>query len=245
MTRILPLDALRTAPARDRVLRTQGIPEGHEVPERVGALVAEAVSLYERLAEPRGLTGEISREAFQEVYRGEGRNAEPSPLPRIVAGGQRLALFVMTLGDAVCQAIGELFAANDPALATMLDGIASERADAGATLLAEHFRDELLQEGTPGPETRVLPYSPGYCGWHVSGQRRLFDVLRPERIGVTLNPSFLMSPLKSVSGVLVAGPASAHAFRNDFDFCLDCRTFECRARIAALRSKDHDSSHWS
>jgi hypothetical protein len=86
----------------------------------------------------------------------------------------------------------------------------------------------------------VLPYSPGYCGWHVTGQRRLFDRLEPQRIGVTLNSSCLMQPLKSVSGVLVIGPSSIHEFDNDFDFCALCSTYQCRARIGLLTDDGRD-----
>ena len=43
-----------------------------------------------------------------------------------------------------------------------------------------------------------------------------------------------MSPIKSVSGVLVAGHPEIHDFENDFDFCFDCATWECRSRIASL-----------
>ena len=53
-------------------------------------------------------------------------------------------------------------------------------------------------------------------------------------IGVTLNDSCLMSPLKSVSGVLVAGLGEAHRFRPDFPFCDDCRTHECGRRMASV-----------
>ena len=84
----------------------------------------------------------------------------------------------------------------------MLDAIASERADRAAELAGAIGSRRFRREGST---RRVLPYSPGYCGWHVSGQRKLFDFLRPEEIGMTLNASCLMQPLKSVSGVLVAG----------------------------------------
>jgi hypothetical protein len=43
-----------------------------------------------------------------------------------------------------------------------------------------------------------------------------------------------MQPLKSVSGVLVAGPGSIHDFDDDFDFCDECATRQCRERIASI-----------
>jgi hypothetical protein len=80
----------------------------------------------------------------------------------------------------------------------------------------------------------VRAYSPGYCGWHISGQRALFDRLRPERIGISLNESFLMTPLKSVSGVLIAGPVDSHMFVANFSYCVDCRERSCTERLERL-----------
>ncbi|MCP4146820.1 MAG: hypothetical protein GY757_03625, partial [bacterium] len=101
-----------------------------------------------------------------------------------------------------------------------------------ASLEAEKlFLDRLKERGDWAPSLRVLNYSPGYCGWHISGQRKLFDWLNPEAIGIRLNESYLMSPLKSISGVLTAGEASIHRFDNTFPFCAQCRTFSCRERM--------------
>ena len=234
MTRIISLEAIELAPTRDTVLRTQGIPEGHQVSDQVEGLVEKAISLYESLTQPMGLIGEISLSDFEEIFDGEGRNDLPAPLPEIAGDADRLALFAATLGDPVSRKIQELFEENDPATACMLDGIASERAETAATLLADAFLDSLLQKGEVDSGVRVLPYSPGYCGWHITGQIKLFAFLNPERIDIELNDSCLMSPLKSVSGALVAGQPEIHDFENDFDFCFDCDSWECRTRIASF-----------
>ncbi len=234
MTKVYPLDSVSRAPPRDVVLGTQGIPPGHQVSEQVEALVEKAITLYERLALPKGVMAEISLADFQEVFTGEGKNTLPAPLPGIVERADGLALFAATVGDSVSERIQELFQENDPATACMLDGIASDRAETAATLMAETFLESLLQEEEVSSDARALPYSPGYCGWHITGQRKLFAFLKPEQIGITLNNSCLMSPIKSVSGVLVAGAPQIHDFENDFDFCFDCASWECRARIASL-----------
>ena len=65
-------------------------------------------------------------------------------------------------------------------------------------------------------------------------EKKLFARLDPEQIGVTLNDSCLMTPIKSVSGVLVCGPGEIHRFRPDFDFCEDCKTQACGARMASV-----------
>jgi cobalamin-dependent methionine synthase I len=138
-----------------------------------------------------------------------------------------LALFAGTVGEDLSIEIQRLFDIGDLASAVMLDAAASEGAERFVTILEQIFEgrnDEL-------PRQAVLAYSPGYCGWHVSGQRRLFHRLRPTECGITLNSSFLMSPLKSVSGVLVAGRPEIHDFEDEFDCCAACVTRECRGRI--------------
>ena len=49
-------------------------------------------------------------------------------------------------------------------------------------------------------------YSPGYCGWHVSEQHKLFSLFpEPYPCGIHLTDSSLMIPIKSVSGVIGLG----------------------------------------
>ena len=234
MTKIVPLDSLRVAPSREVALSRQGVPKDHPISEQVEGLVVKAVGLYESLSQPRGFIAELSLTEFEGIFPGEGQNALPAPLPGIVKKAEGLALFGATIGDAVSNMIHELFLEKDPGTACMLDGIASERAETAADLLADAFLASLVERGTVDSRARALPYSPGYCGWHITGQRKLFTFLKPEQIGMSLSPSCLMAPIKSVSGVLVAGPPEIHDFENDFDFCFDCATWECRTRIASL-----------
>jgi hypothetical protein len=216
------------------VLARQGIPPDSDPPQRILDLLTGALALFDELAEPRGIQAEISKEEFLRVYAGEGRNETPAPLERIVPGADHLALFVVTVGEPISRRIDGLFQRNDPALGFMLDSAASEAADKTAELAARRFLEGLMNDGRAGMESAVLPYSPGYCGWHVSGQKKLFVYLAPEKIGVTLNSSYLMQPLKSVSGVLVAGRADIHAFDNSYPFCETCRDRQCRARIRSV-----------
>jgi hypothetical protein len=239
--RILAIDAARSAPEREIALESQGIPAGSRVPDRIVELADRALELYASLAEPRGIYEEISAETFGTVYRGEGDNARRTPLETIYPRAERLALFAVTLGQALSDEIGRLFEANEPALGYVLDAVASRRADDAAGLLGRDWLKVLRGEGLAGPRTAVLPYSPGYCGWHITGQRALFRSLEPERIGITLNTSCLMHPLKSVSGLLVAGREEVHRFDNDFDFCDDCATKDCRVRLASIGRADDQS----
>jgi hypothetical protein len=185
-------------------------------------------------ASPAGVWQEISGREFASVYNGEGKNAARTPLEAVFPRAAHLALFAVTLGPAVTEKIGALFAARDFALAALLDAACSEGAERAADELEARYEEHLRAEGAGTSENRHLRYSPGYCGWHVSGQRALFAALQPGDVGLTLRESCLMEPLKSISGVIVAGPAAIHDFTDDFEFCTDCAERACRSRIRRI-----------
>ena len=228
MREILQFESSEIEPDRDAVLKGQGMPAGAEPDERTRLLLNRAMGLLANCCRPQGIVADISLTEFEKVYRGEGANEPQTPLEKIVTRAERLALFAITLGEEISEKISELFGANDFALGSMLDSAASEGAEEAARLAERRFLDRLKEEGSASDSTAVLAYSPGYCGWHVSGQKKLFAYLRPEQIGISLRESCLMQPLKSISGVLVAGDKEIHNFEDNYPFCEQCRTRRCR-----------------
>jgi hypothetical protein len=219
-------------PEAREVLAAQGLPEGDALAPRLRRLLDEAMSTAAALVEPRAVCEELSTERFEDVLAPLEIPSEDLAVGRVYPRAHALALFVATLGEPLPARIRQLFDDDALAQAWMLDAVASAGADLLGGRLAERYRQGLVARGMNG--VRVLPYSPGYCGWPTRGQRPLFDALRPEEIGVTLNDSCLMSPIKTVSGVLVAGPGEAHKFRPDFPFCDACPTRECGRRMASV-----------
>jgi hypothetical protein len=219
-------------PSPEDVLSAQELPVDDALPGRLRDLLEEAFQDFDTRTEPRAITAEISRGELEEVLDGFDGPVEESVIGRTYPRGEAFALYVGTLGAPLADRIRELFATGDLGGGWMLDAVASSGADRLSDLLAARFEEELADRGSSAP--RVLPYSPGYCGWSVRGQQKLFARLQPGEIGVTLNDSCLMTPIKSVSGVLVAGEKEIHRFRPDFDFCDECKTRSCAARMASV-----------
>ena len=217
-------------PAIEAVVQQMGIAAVGDLAARHRKMLDAAFEAYEQLAEPVALVETVPREAFAIVFEGDGLNDHESPLGGIYPRADGLALFAATLGEPVSAEISRLFADNDSVGGFVLDAIASAAADRLSDRLAER-----MAERFPGG-TAVLPYSPGYCGWHITAQRALFSRLRPGEIGMRLNDSCLMHPLKSVSGVLVAGAGAVHRFKPEFDFCDACATRQCVRRMASVRA---------
>ena len=230
MRRALRIEPSAVLPSRPAILLRAGVPAGRKPSARVADLAVKATELYLRLAEPTGLLEELSLEELLELHRDGRSGDEPSVLERVAPQGGRLALFAATLGEPVCARIRTLFEEGDAPLGFLLDAVASEAASA----LAEELGDAFL-DGDAAKGLAVLGYSPGYCGWSVAGQRPLFARLAPGEIGISLGPGSLMSPVKSVSGVLVAAPPSAHRVGPGSGFCEPCADRTCLSRAAALR----------
>jgi hypothetical protein len=234
VTVVLEFQASEVAPSRDAVLHQLGIPAGASLSERTESLYPAAAAILAESAAPAGVLAEIGLADFKAVYDGEGRNAPRSPVADICGRAEHLALFAVTLGEPTSRELNRRFAERDFALAYVLDAMASVAADDLADLVERRFAAVLRERGWATLDGAALRYSPGYCGWHLTGQRTLFQYLQPERIGLALTDSCLMKPLKSVSGVIIAGPRAIHRFPPTYDFCERCEERTCRDRLRAL-----------
>lgn len=234
MNRVLQFGINDVMPEREEVLRQQGIANGAQVNDKIQTLLSNALNLFAATARPKGVMTQLSRGTFETIYIGEGRNTPDTPLEEIYPQADYLALFALTMGKEVCLGIEELFETDDFALGYMLDSVASLAADKAAEVCEAYFYQHVSERGSGVTDNVVLGYSPGYCGWHVSGQKKLFHFLKPERIGISLSDCYLMAPLKSVSGVLVAGRKEIHIFDCNYPCCRDCTTYSCRGRIEKL-----------
>jgi len=221
-------------PSADAVLLSQGIPRDVTPDERLVSLARESIATFRDLADPAALLREITSTEFATIYHGQGENDDETPLDDIKRLADNLALFAVTVGEAVCERITRLFDDNDYARASMLDSAASEGTELAAQVVVLYFRDYLQEAGQLPSSSAVLEFSPGYCGWHISGQEMLFMFLRPSEIGITLSDSYLMHPLKSISGVIISGPREIFEFDPCYEFCSDCKTQSCQDRVKTI-----------
>ena len=224
MNNIISFKIKDIQPDKEVVFKEFGISKIDLVSKIIQQLYSEAIKVFRETSKPVVIYSKITKEEFQNIFKGEGNNSAETPVEQIFPKAENLILFALTMGKKVSEKIETLFKENDFAMGSMLDCIASLAAGKAVKKLETTYSDYF-------PNTCVLSYSPGYCGWDISGQKKLFGYFHPEKIGITLNNSFLMIPLKSISGVLIAGKKSIHKFKNDFDFCSLCKTKSCIERI--------------
>jgi hypothetical protein len=134
-----------------------------------------------------------------------------------------VAVFVVTVGEAITDCARNSTLAGDIVAAWALDALGSAATEAAADALAQHLHKEM------GPECSISPrYSPGYCGMELTEQLKLFSLVDAAAIGVQLLDSMLMQPTKSVSGVL--GIAPRGVFAQESTPCARCTATRCSMR---------------
>jgi hypothetical protein len=224
----IPLES--TIPDKELVLPDLNGTQRANNQQRTQLLLKKALDLYSTYSHPRGILRETTVNEFGEIYSGEGRNENETPVENIYPLAENLALFAVTIGGKACRKISDLFQSNDFALGYLLDAVGSAAVEKAADYLQRHYFDRLVDSGQIAATSGIQRYSPGYCGWHISGQRKLFAYLHPEKIGISLNASYLMLPLKSISGVFVIGPEKIFDISGEFPVCAGCSEPSCRDR---------------
>ena len=134
------------------------------------------------------------------VYIGEDTNLQIGPiLSALLQGSECFALFAATAGNAFQQYQNELKKEDDILKSYMVDIIGSCIAEG-----AGDYMESLLEKEIEGYK-HTARFSPGYCGWHLSGQKELFRLLGGNPCGITLSDVCLMIPIKSISGIIGIG----------------------------------------
>ncbi len=138
-------------------------------------------------------------------------------------GANRIAVFIVTVGNGITRQIGIRREDGDAFAALVLDTIGSWAAEYTAQALITHLAKHL------GPdESFTQRFSPGFCGMQLSQQRVLFRLAPAAAIGVALLPSLFMHPMKSVSGFIGLGPRALVG--DHLSPCEPCPLVDCHLR---------------
>jgi len=236
MRSIVELDVASLTPTPNQVLAAMGMAGRANIPEKIKSLLDSALDIFRQLAQPQGLMQDLPIPDFPPIYAGNGMNSPEGPVPEIVPKADGLALFAATMGSALANKSSELFAKGGPTLGFIVDAVNSCAAERLGRQMGLQFVRTMPEEIRNTKQLKVQYYCPGHCGWHISGQAKLFRTLGPEEIGMTLNERWVMQPIKSISGFLVAGEMDIHRFKPAFSFCKDCREHKCIKRLLLLES---------
>ena len=126
-----------------------------------------------------------------------------------------VAFDLVTMGRRASEHSAMLFESDNYTDYLLFHGLSVESAEALAELWHKRIREELEIAGGDAPELAKLfhqgyqgsRYSFGYPACpRIEDQTKLFELLRPERIGVELSDEFMLEPEQSTSAIIVHHP---------------------------------------
>ncbi len=142
-------------------------------------------------------------------------------------GSEAIAGFVVTIGPRLEVEARRLLSGGQPLEGYILDAVGSLAVEAVADQLQAEVAAQVAARGWK----HTNRFSPGYCTWETAGQQALFALFPENPAGVSLSPSSLMTPLKSISGLFGLGP--------DVDYrpyqCDLCSMTTCQQRLTEAR----------
>jgi hypothetical protein len=112
-----------------------------------------------------------------------------------------VALYICTAGEDISNHANKLLSEGDPMLSYIFDVIGSVTVEKATDKIQELLEIECNKSGLSISDR----YSPGYCEWSVAEQQILFSFFPNNFCGISLSKSSLMSPIKSVSGIIGIG----------------------------------------
>jgi len=211
------------SPSPEAVCAAVGYPPG-EVPEELLEAIGVITAPGEPLWSIEGgwfLHDEVAADLPAQSIRARGLVFRTG---KIVTGqlsrATSLSVFLCTAGRGIEALSHQLMAGGDPFTGYVASAVGSLVVEAAVDRLQEEFAAQMAAQGL----RTTNRYSPGYCGWHVSEQQRLFQLLPSGFCGVRLTESSLMQPVKSVTGFI--GVGSRVRFNNytcsvcDIDACI-------------------------
>ncbi|OPL13558.1 MAG: hypothetical protein AVO38_13160 [delta proteobacterium ML8_D] len=142
-------------------------------------------------------------------------------------GSDEIVCFVATIGTIIEEEINGLIAQNRLSEAYVLDAMGSVAVEDMVEQFHQCRRAPFFSED----KSVTLRFSPGYCDWPVTEQKKLFSLFDSEPPGIELLDSCLMQPRKSVSGVFGLVHCSSSFFQ-PYNPCRHCKKTDCLARRA-------------
>ena len=160
---------------------------------------------------------------FYDIDKSIGINNLVFNVKKIVYGqikkSDSIVVFLCTAGEKIGIRSRKAMKTGDLLTGYIYDIVGSEIVEAAADIMQNTLETIMANEG----KKITNRYSPGYCGWDVAEQHKLFQLIPGNYCGIRLTPSALMDPVKSVSGFIGTGE---NVKRNPYT-CTMCDMKDC------------------
>ena len=119
---------------------------------------------------------------------------------------ESLIVFVCTSGVGISKQYKEFMLNNELVKAYFVDLLGNVAVEKAMDIIQLQISEKMSLQ-----QLKITNrYSPGYCGWNITEQAKLFSLLPENPCGIVLSESSLMVPSKSISGVIGCGKNVKH-----------------------------------
>lgn len=216
----------------ERVYEAMGY--GSQMPEEnVRNMVQNAISFATGLVFPSFYYCSFDARLYAEYLQVSGHDFEfclGKTISKLLDKSEYFIAFAATSGEAYQNCHDRFSSAGDALQLFVWDALGSCITEATGDLMERYVEKELC--GIP----HTNRFSPGYCGWHVSEQQKLFSLMPYKICGISLNDSSLMYPIKSISGIMGVG-VHVDTRKYGCQFCGLDNCYKKRARLIYKESK--------
>lgn len=160
------------------------------------------------------------------VHLEEGPEFKSPKLSKTLKGCESIVCYIATLGDDIEDEIKRLL--NDKCLAEayILDAMASVAVDNMVTTFHQRMKNKYEDQS----KQVTLCFSPGYCDWPITDQKKLFSMFDSNELDVELTDSCFMQPRKSISGVFGITTFNSNQSTHSYNPCSECNRRDCSER---------------
>jgi hypothetical protein len=173
--------------------------------EYVRTIIGEILSEAAMIADVRAEYSIFKDVSFTKEDRSVNINGTSLNIEKIVwsqiSKAESAVLFLCTAGEEIGKRSRHSMQERDFLTGFIYDVVGSEAVEAAADLMQADLEISAASEGLKITNR----YSPGYCGWNVAEQHKLFSLVPANFCNIRLTPSALMDPEKSVSGIIGIG----------------------------------------
>lgn len=140
----------------------------------------------------------IAEHRADRVVLTDGTELASASLTRLLRHSDAVAVMAVTVGPDIVQATADAAAKGDGATAVTYDAVGGQSAEAAMSWLNDLLRQQLRPRGEHLTPHR---FSPGYGDLDLRIQRTIHRWLQLDRLGLSLTPSCMLVPEKSVTAL--------------------------------------------
>ncbi|MGD9034273.1 MAG: vitamin B12 dependent-methionine synthase activation domain-containing protein [Desulfobacteraceae bacterium] len=196
----------------------------HNVKMKVEKLKVKLSELLKPLLYYRRDKIEMASRDF--VHLSGGLSLRSRKLSKSMENCEEIVCFIATVGNKVESQTKRLMEENRLSEAYILDAMGSVAVEN----MVEKFHRRMMSKYEMEGKGVTLPFSPGYCDWPLSDQKKLFSVFDLFHLKVKLTDSCLMLPRKSISGVFGVIPSCVSLPVRSYNPCSECEKRDCIVR---------------